>query len=66
MDAETAGFALYKSFGIECRAGLHCAPLMHKALGATSNGGTIRFSPSYINTQEDIDYAIKAVGRLAE
>jgi len=60
MDVETAGFALSESFGIECRTGLHCAPLMHKALGITSNG-SVRLSPSYVNTPEEIDYAIEAV-----
>jgi selenocysteine lyase/cysteine desulfurase len=62
MDAETAGFALSKSFGIECRAGLHCAPLMHKALGVA---GTVRLSPSYVNSMEDIYYAIEAVRMVA-
>jgi len=62
VDAETAGFILSESFGIKCRAGLHCAPLMHKALGVDS---TVRFSPSYSNNIEDIDYALDAVKRVA-
>ena len=57
MNAETAGFALSESFGIECRAGFHCAPLMHRALGVA---GTVRFSPSYANDADDIDYALEA------
>jgi selenocysteine lyase/cysteine desulfurase len=62
MDAETVGFALSKSFGIECRAGLHCAPLMHEALGVA---GTVRFSPSYNNSMDDVEYAIEAVRMIA-
>jgi selenocysteine lyase/cysteine desulfurase len=65
MDAETAGFALSRSFNIDCRTGLHCAPLLHKALGMQSIG-TIRFSPSYTNTPAEIDYALEAVRRIAE
>ena len=63
MDPETAGYALSESFGIECRSGLHCAPLIHKALGLK---GSVRLSPSYMNTDEEIDYAIDAVRRLAK
>jgi selenocysteine lyase/cysteine desulfurase len=65
MNAEDAGFALSESFGIDCRAGLHCAPLMHKALGM-EDAGTIRFSLSYVNTEDEIDYAAEAVRKIAE
>ena len=58
LDAETVGFALSESFGIKCRVGLHCAPLMHRALGIA---GTVRLSPSYANDPDDIDYALEAV-----
>jgi selenocysteine lyase/cysteine desulfurase len=63
MDTEEAGFALTESFGIHCRTGLHCAPLIHKYLGSMPDG-TIRLSASYMNTEEDINYAIDAVRRL--
>jgi len=62
MDAETAGLTLSESFGIECRAGLHCAPLMHQALGET---GSVRLSPSYENSTNDINYVIEAVRIVA-
>lgn len=38
--------------GIEVRTGLHCAPSSHKFLG-TFPAGTVRFSVSYFNTEED-------------
>jgi selenocysteine lyase/cysteine desulfurase len=38
--------------GIEVRTGLHCAPLAHKFLG-TFPEGTVRFSVSYFNTEDD-------------
>lgn len=38
--------------GIAVRTGLHCAPSAHKFLG-TFPAGTVRFSVSYFNTDED-------------
>ncbi len=46
---------------IQCRAGLHCAPRMHEALGTTAGGGTLRFSPGYATTTEDIDIVVAAL-----
>ena len=63
MDTEQAGFALSESFGICCRAGLHCAPLIHKYLGSLPEG-TVRISASYKNSPEDIEYATDALRRL--
>ncbi|TWT95822.1 putative cysteine desulfurase [Botrimarina colliarenosi] len=50
--------------GIECRAGLHCAPRMHAALGTARQGGLVRFSPGPGTTDSEIDAAVTAVGRL--
>ena len=47
------------------RAGAHCAPLMHEALG-TKSQGAVRFSFSYFNTEEEIDHAANAIRELAE
>ena len=52
--------------GICLRAGLHCAPDAHTALGTIETGGTIRISPGYFNTEEDIEKCIEAVSQLAE
>lgn len=52
-------------YGIMTRAGAHCAPLMHEALG-TKSQGAVRFSFSYFNTEEEIDQAAKAIRELAE
>lgn len=51
---------LAEVYGIYTRAGAHCAPLMHDALG-TVEQGAVRFSFSYFNTEEEIDQAIEAV-----
>ena len=39
---------------VAVRTGLHCAPTAHKFIG-TFPAGTVRFSVSYFNTDEDID-----------
>jgi cysteine desulfurase family protein len=51
--------------GIEVRAGLHCAPRMHDALGTTPLGGTVRMSVGPFNSPDQIGIAVQAVGELA-
>jgi cysteine desulfurase family protein len=57
--------ALDLHFRIQVRAGIHCAPLMHRALGTVAAGGTVRFSLGPFNTAGDVDAAVAAVGELA-
>ena len=57
--------ALAEDYAIAVRAGAHCAPRMHKALG-TVEQGAVRFSFGYYNTEEETDAAIAAVRELAE
>lgn len=59
------GIALDEAFEIACRTGLHCAPEACQALGAFP-GGTIRFSPGFFTTAEEIDRALEAVNDLAK
>lgn len=58
------GAVLDQSFGIACRTGLHCAPDACATIGAGPNG-TIRFSPGWFTTAEDIDRAVTAVSEIA-
>ncbi len=58
------GAALDSNFEIACRTGLHCAPEACQALGAFPYG-TIRFSPGYFTTADEIDQAVDAVSELA-
>ena len=51
---------LDSSFGIEVRAGWHCAALAHASLGTDGGGGTLRLSPSASTTAEEIDYTLAA------
>ena len=64
MDSAEVAMVLDEEYGISVRAGGHCAPLMHKALG-TEKTGAVRFSFSYFNTEEEVDTAAGAVKELA-
>lgn len=65
FDSGEVADELEQRFQISTRAGAHCAPLMHEALG-TKKQGAVRFSMSYFNTEEEIDCAAAAVRLLAE
>ena len=64
-DSSEVADALAQEFGIAVRAGAHCAPRMHDALG-TAEQGAVRFSFGWFNTDEEIDAAIAAVRSLAQ
>ena len=53
--------ALAEGYGVSSRAGLHCAPTAHRHFGTFDRGGTVRFSVSYFTTEEEVDYAVRAV-----
>ena len=63
-DAGAVADALAEDYGICTRAGAHCAPRMHEALG-TDRQGIVRFSFSYFNTEDEVDTAVRAVRELA-
>lgn len=62
-NAEVA-FLLEETYGILTRCGLHCAPAAHRTLG-TFPQGTVRFSPGWFTTMNEIDAAAAAVAELA-
>jgi cysteine desulfurase/selenocysteine lyase len=64
MQPSEVGLRLDEEYGIMCRVGLHCAPAAHKTIG-TFPAGMVRFGLSAFSTQEEIDAAVAAVGRLA-
>ncbi|MEN6437372.1 MAG: aminotransferase class V-fold PLP-dependent enzyme [Syntrophobacter sp.] len=59
------GFVLDEAFDIAVRTGLHCAPLAHQTLG-TFPEGTVRVSPGYSTTEDDIQYFIKSLLAIIE
>ena len=63
-DAGAVTDALYQDYGIAVRAGGHCAPRMHRALG-TGERGAVRFSFSWVNTPEEVDAAVRALEELS-
>lgn len=58
------GTILDQTFDIKVRTGLHCAPAAHRVLG-TLPRGTVRLSPGFFNTPEDIDFTVEAIKRIA-
>jgi cysteine desulfurase family protein len=65
FDPTQLAVVLDEMFDIAVRAGLHCAPQAHRAAG-TLECGTVRLSPGYLNTPEDIDDVISALLAIIE
>lgn len=63
-DSSTVGYLLNKK-GIAVRTGYHCAPLIHGVLG-TNNLGTVRISPGYFNSFEDVKEVIITIRNIHE
>ncbi len=63
-DVGETGLVLAERFNVMCRTGCHCAPLIHKVIGSEKDG-TIRFSLSGFNTEEEILKAVDAVRQVA-
>lgn len=62
-DSGWAAGELAERYGIQTRAGAHCAPFMHEAL-KTRDRGAVRFSFSHLNTREEAEMAVYAVEQL--
>ena len=64
LDSAEIADVLGTDWNIAVRAGAHCAPRMHRALG-TQEQGAVRFSFSPFTTPEEVETAIEAVRSLA-
>lgn len=62
---DDTGYILEHSFGIVCRSGLHCAPLIHEAIGSYPKG-CVRVSFSCFNDKNDVDRLINAVRNIIQ
>ena len=60
MDAAALAGRLDREHGVQTRAGLHCAPEVHRILG-TSDVGAVRFSLGWASTREDVEASVQAV-----
>ena len=64
VDSSQVANILNDRFKICVRAGLHCAPLVHKKFG-TDNVGAVRVSVDFYNTIEELEYFIFALDAIA-
>lgn len=62
IDASTVGEQLNEE-GIAIRTGYHCAPLIHEVIN-TEYAGTVRVSPGYFNTFDDIEKLLVSIMRI--
>ena len=65
LDPREAAMILDSSFGIQVRAGFHCAPGMHHSLNTFELGGTIRVSPGWFTTESEVDQFANAISEIA-
>lgn len=63
MQSEICAYRLSEEYSVCVRGGLHCAPLMHKALGSE---GLVRASVSAFNTQSECEIFLSAVEEFAK
>ena len=63
MQSEIAAYRFSEEYSICVRGGLHCAPLMHKAL---HSAGLVRASLSAFNNEREVDYFLRAAEKLAK
>lgn len=63
MEPDDVSFILETSFGIKVRSGLHCAALIAEPIGAFPLG-TVRVSPSYFTTVEEIELFSNALEKI--
>lgn len=62
-DPSQVGYMLDNEFGIMTRCGTHCAVEAHKTAG-TYPDGSIRVSPGYFTTQNEIEEFLRAIKKL--
>jgi selenocysteine lyase/cysteine desulfurase len=60
-DSQELAAVLDAVHGVQTRAGLHCAPLAHAALGTLATGGTLRLSWGPFTTRGEIGVAVDAI-----
>ncbi|MFR7898456.1 MAG: aminotransferase class V-fold PLP-dependent enzyme [Ruminococcus sp.] len=64
LKSSDAAYILENGYEITVRAGLHCSPLIHEAMG-TKNSGTVRVSVSWFTKEEEILAFLEAAGQIA-
>ena len=64
LEPHVLATVLDESFEIQARAGLHCAPGVHRAAGTLAGGGTLRLSVGPFTTDTEIDAACEAIAAV--
>lgn len=64
-DPQELAAVLDATASIQVRSGLHCAPLIHRALGTAGCGGTVRLSLGPFNSQPQLEVVRKTFQALA-
>lgn len=60
-DPAELAMILDASFGIEVRSGWHCAPRASRSSSSPAGQPTLRFSPGWYNTLDDVERAVTAL-----
>jgi selenocysteine lyase/cysteine desulfurase len=63
LQNDDVGFMLARAYHIIARTGLHCAPLVHKAIDGGQ--GSVRLSLSWFSTDEECRIAANAIREIA-
>jgi len=63
LENDDVGFILARVYGIVARTGLHCAPLVHRAIDG--GRGSVRLSLSRFTTDEECRIAAQAIKEIA-
>jgi cysteine desulfurase family protein len=66
VESHDLAAVLESSYRIQVRAGLHCAPRIHRSLGTLSAGGTVRFSVGPFTSLDELTHAAQAVRKIGE
>jgi cysteine desulfurase family protein len=66
LDPHECATILDEEFGIQTRAGLHCAPGIHRLHRTFEAGGSLRLSVGAFNTGEDIAATTEAIANISD
>ncbi len=64
LQNDDVGFMLARGYNIISRTGLHCAPLVHRAIDG--GRGSVRLSLSWFTTDEECRVAARAIREIAQ
>jgi cysteine desulfurase family protein len=64
VDSNEVAMILDQHYQMAVRAGFHCAALKHR--GLKTETGTVRVSPGYFNTKDEVDQLLAAVREISK